>query len=817
MSFKSTAVQDPLQRAQALAHLVQTCISNQTHHLCLRPLHAQSIIDGLGSNLFLNNLLLNAYSKCGRLRDARQLFDRMPHTNLISWSSMISMYAQNDQAREAISLFSFYRRSSFELPNEFMLASVLRACVQLRSNSFACQVHDLVIKTGFCLDVFVGTALINFYAKIGRMDEAMLIFDELPVRNSVTWTAVITGYSQIGRSWISLELFNEMRELGVHPDRFVLSSVISACSAEDFLEGGRQIQAYLYRSKTDMDISINNVLIDLYCKCNRVQVARRLFDWMSTKNLVSWTTMIAGYMQNSLDSEAINLFSEMIQLGWQADGFACTSVLSSCGSLMSLKQGKQVHGYAIKANLDCSEYVKNGLIDMYAKCNLLDYARVVFDVMTEHNVVSYNAMIEGYARDENLVEAVALFNRMRSRSLNPSLLTFVSLLGVSASTSAVDLSKQVHSLMIKVGAALDLFAGSALVDVYSKCSFVNDARTIFDEMEDRDLVVWNAMIYGYTQNGQGEEALRLFHKLQVSGFTPTEFTFVALITVASNLASLFHGLQFHSMIIKAGVDLDPHVTNALLDMYAKCGCINEAWTLFDSTRGRDVVCWNSMISKYAQHGHAEEALKTFHLMINEQIDPNYVTFVGVLSACSHAGLVEEGLHHFSCMTNKYGIVPGAEHYATVVSLLGRAGKVLEAKEFIDKMPIEPPAAIWRSLLSACQVSGNVELGKYAAEKAISMNPKDSGSYVLLSNIFASKGMWVDVEKVREGMDCFVTSKEPGYSWIEVMKEIHVFIAKGREHRQADLIYSTLDELTKVIKDVGYVPDISVLSSSEEND
>lgn len=803
---------NPFLKAQSLANLLQLCNCNHSHRHHLQPIHAQFIVSGFSSDLFLSNLLLNGYSKSGHLRYARRLFDRMPATNLISWSSMISMYAQHDQGGEAISLFRFFRRSSFECPNEFILASVLRACVQLRVLNFACQVHNLIAKTGFSVDVYVGTSLINVYAKVGNMDEAMLIFKELPVRNSVTWTAVITGYSQIGRSWVSLELFNEMRKYRIQPDRFVLSSVISACSDVDFLEGGRKIHGYLYRNGAEMDISINNVLIDLYCKCCRIQVARRQFDSMNDRNLVSWTTMIAGYMQNSLDSNAINLFSEMTRLGWKADGFACTSVLNSSGSLVALHQGKQVHGYVIKANLDCDEYVKNGLIDMYGKCNSLDYARNVFDNMTEYNVISYNAMIEGYARHEKLVEAVTLFNRMRSKSVNPSLLTFVSLLGVSASLLAVDLSKQIHGLVIKDGAALDLFAGSALVDVYSKCSFVDDARAVFDKMEDRDLVVWNAMIYGYTQNGQGEEALKLFHQLQVSGLIPTEHTFVALIVVASNLASLFHGLQYHTMIIKTGVDFDPHVSNALIDMYAKCGCIKEAWTLFASTPGRDVVCWNSMISRYAQHGHANDALKLFQVMIHEEIKPNYVTFVGVLSACVHAGLVEEGLRHFHSMEDIYGIVPGNEHYASVVSLLGKAGKVHKAREFIEQMPIEPAAVIWRSLLSACQVFGDVELGKYAAEMAISANPKQSGPYVLLSNIFASKGMWTDVEEVRKEMEHCLTTKEPGYSWIEVMKEIHVFIARGREHKQADLIYSMLDGLTKLINDVGHAPDITLLST-----
>ncbi|XP_008793691.2 pentatricopeptide repeat-containing protein At4g39530 [Phoenix dactylifera] len=825
MTFESTAVSavaSPLlrnshvKRPQTIVHLLRSCISGQTPRLHLQPIHAQSIIAGLRSDLFVNNLLLNGYSKSGLLGHAQKVFEGMPERNMISWSSTISMYTQHCREEEALYLFSSFRRSSSESPNEFILASVLRACVQSGAVDHAAQVHGLAAKSGFDSDVFVGTALINFYTKIGSMDEAMSIFYELPVTNSVTWTAVITGYSQIGKSATSLRLFNQMKESGVPPDRFVLSTVVRACSALDFLDGGRQIHGYAYRSGTEMDVSINNVLIDLYCKCSKVRIARRLFDWMVVKNLVSWTTMIAGYMQNSSDLEAMDLFLEMIKLGWQPDGFACTSILSSCGSLMASNQGKQVHAYAIKAKLESDEYVSNGLVDMYAKCGYLVDARAVFDAMIEHNVISYNAMIEGYARHEELVEAIALFNGMRSGSPHPSLLTYVSLLGLSASLSAIDLSNQIHCLVIKAGVALDLYAGSALVDVYSKCLCTDDARAVFDEMDQRDLVVWNAMIFGYTQNAQGEEALKLFHQLCVAGMRPNEFTFVALVTVASNLASLFHGLQFHSQIIKAGLDFDPHVSNALIDMYAKCGCIEEAWVLFDSTHGRDVVCWNSMISRYAQHGHAEEALKVFQLMRHEEIEPSYVTFVGVLSACSHAGLTEEGLCHFHSMKDKYGIKPGMEHYASVVTLLGRAGKLQEAKEFIEQMPIEPAAVLWRSLLSACREFGNVDLGRYAAEMAILKDPKDSGPYVLLSNIFASRGMWADAEKVRKGMDYIGAVKEPGYSWIEVMKEVHVFIARGREHPKADLIYLVLDGLMQLIKVSAHEPETTELLMGDLN-
>ncbi|ONK58483.1 uncharacterized protein A4U43_C09F13510 [Asparagus officinalis] len=794
-----------------LHHLLQSCISNQSLHLHLNPIHAQSLACGLSSDLFFTNLLLKAYSISDRLREARKLFDQMPQRNIISWSSLISAYTQSNRSEEAFSLLSDFRRSSLENPNEFILASALKACKESRVVNRSFQIHGLAKKLGYCSDIFVGTSLINCYCKIGLMEEAMTVFDELPIKNSVTWTAIIAGYSQTGRSSESLRLLNQMRESGVAPDMFIISSVLSACSSLESLECGRQVHGYAYRSGTQMDVSVNNGLIDLYCKCSEVRTARRVFDCMNLKNLVSWTTMISGYMQNSLDQEALDLYVEMSRIGWEPDAFACTSVLTSCGSLLALDQGKQVHCFVVKANLESDDYVKNGLIDMYSKCDSLVDARIVFDLMEDHNVISYNAMIEGHARHEEVGEAVSLFNRMRkSETLSPSLLTFVSLLGMSASLSFVDLSRQVHSLIIKSGILLDLKAGSALVDVYSKCYFVNDARVLFESMDEKDIVVWNAMIFGYTRNDQSEEALRLFNQLRICGLRPDAFTFVAVVTAASELASLFHGLQSHNQIIKCGLDDDPLISNSLIDMYAKCGCIQESRVVFNSTDGRDTVCWNSMISRYAQHGQSEEALRVFQLMREQEIGPNYVTFVGVLSACVHVGLIEEGLTHFNSMKPVFGIEPGMEHYASVVNLLGRAGKLEEAKEFIKRMPVEPAAIVWRSLLSACRVFGNVDIGKYAARKAISINSQDSGPYVLMSNIYASKGIWGGVDKLRKEMDSVGVSKEPGYSWIEVMKEVHVFIARGSEHEETNIIYILLDGLTQIMRSVEDVPNVNTI-------
>ncbi|XP_055818920.1 pentatricopeptide repeat-containing protein At4g39530 [Solanum dulcamara] len=776
-----------------------------------KEIHTQVILSGFESNPFLNNILIQSYSIWGCLDYARKVFDKMSKRDMISWSSVITMYTQNGFYEESLLLFCELRRSCNEGPNEFVLASVVSCCGRLGSLVKGEELHCFVVKAGFDQFVYVGTALIDFYSKGGDVGAARRIFDDLLVKSTATWTAIIAACVNVGKSEISLQLLRNMLEIDVVPDNYVVSSVLGACSSLEYLKGGKEIHGYVLRQGAEMDVTVSNVLIDFYMKCGKVKTARTVFDRMEVKNTVSWTTMISGYMQHSCDVEAISMFRDLNSLGWMLDRFACSSVLNSCGSLEALDLGRQVHAYIVKANVDSDKFVKNSLIDMYAKSDSFGDAKKVFDTMVNHDVISYNAIIEGCLSQNRLYEAFDLFAEMRNNLILPSLLTFVSLLGVSASLFSLELSKQLHGLTVKFGFSADMFVCSILIDVYSKCSSIEDARQVFVEMNEKDIVVWNSMYFGYIQQCENEEALKLFLELQQSLQKPNALTFVALISASSNLVSLLHGLQFHNQIVKVGLDFDPHVTNALVDMYSKCGSLEEARKMFNFTLQRDIACWNSMISTYAQHGEAKEALNMFEKMINNGLKPNNVTFVGVLSACSHVGLVKEGLRHFYSMS-RYGIEPETEHYVCIVSLLGRAGKLIEAMEFIEKMPIPPAAIVWRSLLSACREAGHIDLGKYAASMAISIDPKDSGSYILLSNIYASKGMWNNVKKLREKMDSNCVVKEKGCSWIEINNEVHLFIARDQSHQQTDLIYLFLKLLIQHMKGIRYVPEDTTFSN-----
>nr|XP_025885107.1 LOW QUALITY PROTEIN: pentatricopeptide repeat-containing protein At4g39530 [Solanum lycopersicum] len=777
-----------------------------------KEIHTQVILCGFENNPFLNNILIQSYSIRGCLDYARKVFDKMPKRDMISWSSVITMYTQNGVYDESLSLFAELRRSCKEGgPNEFVLASVVSCCGRLGSIVKGEELHCFVVKAGFDQFVYVGTSLIDFYSKGRDVGSARRVFDDLVVKSTATWTAIIAACVNVGKSEISLQLLRNMLETDVAPDNYVVSSILGACSSLEYIKGGKEIHGYVLRRGAEMDVTVSNVLIDFYMKCGNVKTARSVFDRMEVKNAISWTTMISGYMQNSSDWEAISMFRDLNGLGWILDRFACSSVLISCGSVEALELGRQVHAYTVKANVDSDEYVKNSLIDMYAKCNSFGDARKVFDIMGDHDVISYNAVIEGCLTQNRLYEAFDLFAEMRENLIPPSLLTFVSLLGASASLFSLELSKQLHGLTIKFGFSADMFVCSILVDVYSKCLSIGYARQVFNEMNEKDIVVWNSMLFGYIQQCENEEALKLFLLLRQSLQKPNTLTFVALIAASSNLVSLLHGLQFHNQIVKLGLDFDLHVTNALVDMYSKCGSLEEARKMFNSTIQRDVACWNSMISTYAQHGEAKEALNMFEKMIKDGLKPNNVTFVGVLSACSHVGLVKEGFRHFYSMAG-YGIEPEMEHYVCMVSLLGRAGKLVEATELIETMPIPPAAIVWRSLLSACREAGHIDLGKYAASMAISIDPKDSGSYILLSNIFASKDMWINVKKLREKMDSSGVVKEKGCSWIEINNEVHLFIARDRSHHQTDLIYSFLELLIRNMKGIGYVHEDTTFSN-----
>eukprot|EP01018_Ginkgo_biloba_P022701 Gb_16848 [translate_table: standard] len=581
--------------------------------------------------------------------------------------------------------------------------------------------------------------------------------------------------------------------------------LLQECIKKKALSEGKLVHTHMIGEGFMRDRLLENTLFNLYAKCGRLVDARRVFEGLHNRDVFSWNVMIAAYCKHGLAQEAVKMFSQMQRTGIEPNEFTFASVLPAYANLAHVEQGMVIHEDIIRNGFQADAFVESALVNMYAKCGSIEKARQVFDKMSQRNVVSWTAMIVGYVKNGQGVEALKLFRDMQLEGVKPNLNTLASVLPACANSAALEQGVEIHEEIIRSGIQTDAFVESALVDMYAKCGSLDKARNVFDKMHQRDVVSWTSMIAGYVQHGQGVEALKLFRQMDLAGVKPDRNTFACVLSSCGNLAALQQGMDVHEDILRSGLQSDVFVESALVDMYAKCGNLDKARHIFDNMHERNTVSWTAMISGYAMHGFGKEALQLFEQMRHSGVKPNHVTLVCCLSACCHAGLVEEGLQYFDCISQSYHITPTMEHYVCIVDLLGRAGRLDEAQYFINKMPIEPDATVWNCLLGACRVHINIELGEYVAERLFELDPKNASPYVLLSNIYAAAGRWSDSENVRRMMNDRGVKKRPGCSWIEVNKQVHAFVVGERAHPQMQKINEELERLSRQMKAAGYVP------------
>ncbi|XP_028783775.1 putative pentatricopeptide repeat-containing protein At3g13770, mitochondrial isoform X2 [Neltuma alba] len=485
---------------------------------------------------------------------------------------------------------------------------------------------------------------------------------------------------------------------------------------------------------------------------------------------------------------------QMALMGPQIKFKGYNSILNECVNQRATREGQRVHAHMIKTDYLPSVYLRTRLIVFYTKCDSLDDARRVLNEMPERNVVSWTAMISAYSQKGYASEALTLFLHML-RSGSPG---FV-------------FGRQIHSLIIKSDYESHIFVGSSLLDMYAKVGKIHEAHDVFKCMPERDVVSCTAIISGYAQLGfDDEEALGLFRQLQKEGMQSNYVTYASVLTALSGLAALDHGKQVHNHVLRCEIPSSVVLQNSLIDMYSKCGNLIYSRRIFDTMPVRTVISWNAMLVGYSKHGMGREVLDLFTLMREEnKVNPDSVTILAVLSGCSHGGLEDRGLDIFNDMANgKLGVEPEIEHYGCVVDLLGRSGQVEEAFKFINEMPFEPTPAIWGSLLGACRVHSNVDIGEFVGHRLLEVEPGNAGNYVILSNLYASVGRWEDVKSLRDLMLKKAVIKEPGKSWIELDQILHTFHASDRCHPRREEIFAKVKELSIKFKEVGYVPDLS---------
>ncbi|OVA04367.1 Pentatricopeptide repeat [Macleaya cordata] len=631
------------------------------------------------------------------------------------------------------------------------------------------QIQAQLIHKSLHQDNILITKLISACSDSGTMVYATRLFNYVQEPDLILCNSMLRGYTQNNLFEQALLFYLHFLQKGFFPDHFTFPYILKACAAMSMVILGQQIHACLVKNGGVSDVFVLNSLLDMYFKCRQNEFSMRVFEEISSPNSTSWNIMVSGFLSSGDLKSAKKLFDEM----------PYRDVVSW-----------------------------NTMLSAYAKCGELENARRLFDEMPKRNLVSWNALIAGFSQNGQYDEALSTFSQMLRSGIKPDNTTILSVVSAVSTMSSPE-DDVVQEIIGFARTANSVSVLTAVLNMYAKLGRIDDARAMFDEISEKDLVTWNAMISGYSQNQRPAEAIELFRKMQSEcgvKVKPDKLTMVSLISSCSQMGALALGEWVHAYIEKNGIELDEFLAASLVDMYAKCGDLDRSRRIFQEMPRKDLASWNSMIKGLAIHGEGKEALEIFSLMEKSSVTPNDITFIGLLSACSHGGLAEKGLELFDLMQSQYKIVPRIEHYGCVVDLLSRAGRLTDAYEFIKKMPIKPDKVVWGALLSSCRSQQNVELAEEVACKLTELDPSHDGNYVLLSNVYASVGKWRDVKKVRDRMRTQNVQKTPGCSAVEVEGVVHEFTAGDRTHPRFEEIYTAWDEIVKRIKPMGYEPD-----------
>ena len=650
---------------------------------------------------------------------------------------------------------------------------VLKLCSDFLEFQKGVEIHGTVVKLGFDWDVFVGNTLLSFYGNCGDLTSARKVFDEMPDRDVVSWNTIIGVFSFNGLNAEVLKSYREMNSSsGFKPNSVSVISVLPVCVDLNDEPMTSQIHCYAVKVGLDLQVTIGNALVDVYGKCRNVKASKQVFDEMIHRNEVSWNAAITSLTYIGCDSEALYVFRSMINSGVRPNSITISSIIPVLVELGFFMAAKEIHGFSVRMSIESDVFISNSLIDMYGKSGCLTVASNVFHRMVEKNIVSWNAMVANFAQNKLEFPAIELIRQMQAHGETPNSVTFTIVLPACSRLGFLRPGKEVHARAIRVGSAFDLFVSNALTDMYTKCGCLSLARNVFN-ISLRDGVSYNTLIVGYSQATDCSESLRLFSEMKLAGMAHDTVSYVGVISACANLGAIKHGKEVHGSLIRKLFHNHLFVANSLLDFYTKCGRIDLAKMIFERISDKDVTSWNTMILGYGMLGELETAISLFEAMRKDGVEHDSVSFIAVLSACSHGGLVKEGRKYFEEMQNQ-NIKPKQMHYACMVDLLGRAGLMEEAAELIRGLPFVPDANVWGALLGACRIHGNVELGTWAADNLLKLKPQHSGYYILLSNMYAEAGRWNEANMVRELMKSKGVKKNPGCSWVQIHNQVHAF-------------------------------------------
>ncbi|KAL5574528.1 hypothetical protein UlMin_016227 [Ulmus minor] len=763
---------------------------------------AQRLFDEFqGKNVKTWTILLSGYAKNGQLDRARMVFESMPERSVISWNAMISGYLQNGDLKRARELFDQMSERNIGSWNSMI--------------------------TGYC--------------HCGMMIEARELFDQMEEKNSVSWMVMISGYVEINEHREAWVLFLKMSRSGTRPDQAVFVTALSAATGLNEVGLDRLVESLRTVSMKmgyERDVVVGTALLNAYTRYRSLDHALKFFELMPERNEYSWTTMIAALSQNGRLQDAVSLYERATDKGVNTR----TSMMTAYAQNGMIEEARRIFDEIAKPNV----VTWNAMVAGYAQNGMLEEASKMFLRNPFRNAASWGTLISGFVKNGQSRGALKLFAELHRSGTAPNHSSFASALVACGNIGDVEIGQQIHSLAIKRRCQFISFVGNGLISMYAKCKNVEDmlqvfrvmkvrdivawnslvvglsdngmldgARKAFENMPKRDVVSWTAIISAYEQAGQVDVAFKLLFEMLTRGMKPSEVTVISLLNACGCIGELRVGEQIHCLIRKLGLNTRLFVSNALITMYFKCGSL-DGLCHFEEMPNIDIVTWNAVLAGCAQNGLGREAVNIFKQMRSVGILPDEISFLGLLCACSHAGLAKEGWAYFNSMSEVYGITPSVNHYTCMVDLLGRAGQLHEAEALIENMPVEPDSVIWEALLRACWIHCNTKLGQRVAERLFRMETAKPRSYVLLYNMYASEGMWEKAGEIKELMKDMGITREPGRSWIQINNKVHSFQMGDKEHNEIEEINLKLKDLYRAFRTRDYGKEMNrVLLDLEE--
>ncbi|XP_050229891.1 pentatricopeptide repeat-containing protein At4g38010-like [Mercurialis annua] len=750
-------------------------------------IYSNFIKSGNSLDPYLSSSLISHYSKINKLSEAFEFFLDTKGPDIITYNALISGFAKFSYSSDVVfELFNELRRAGL-VPDVFTLSSLVKGCGDSRENE---AVHGVGVRLGFECSGYVVSGLIENYAKNGDVGSSERCFSECFDVDNVVYTAMISGYVGNCEFDKGKKVFGEMRGLGLEFNEFSLTGVMGGLF--DVGEGG-QIHGFglkmglLYSSS----MHLSNAVLSMYLRCGSNIDAVKVFDEIPHPDLVSWTERIAASFDGN---EALECFRILLSLNLGVNEYTLINVLSAIGGDKFLIAGKQIYALCHKAGYFQAVSVGNALVSMFGRCGQLRDARQVFSNMIYRDSVSWNSLIAACSENGFVTEALQVYSHMRDLSLQPTIYTLSSILEIVSNFYCIEKAMQIHSLVIKSGFMWVDCLVSSLIITYGRCNGMDASKRIFYEINEINLVHLNAMMTAFVHGECHLEALHLFQTIWSSSLEVDGKTFSTVLKACCAMTDMEQGAAIHSLSLKYGLDQDSFIESALVDIYCKCGNLVDAEEAFFSASTGNLAAWNAMIMGYAQHGCCQDVFRIFDEMCKLGVQPDKITYLGLLTSCCHVGLVDQALYYFQSMLELHGVIPSLEHYACMVDLFGRLGLVEDAKEMIDHMPVQPDAHIWQILLSACNIHKHVELGRVAANKLLELQPENESAYVLLSNLYASNGMWGAVGRLRKEMKQKISNKGPGSSWIQVEGTTLTFFADDISHSQNEELYLELIRL-----------------------